>query len=343
MTYHTDPGRWTQAEGDAPELLRHAFQAGSHEGPSNLQMRTLALKLAAVGTGAALAAGASTAQASTTAASTTAAGGAVTMAKAGGALTLGKIAVSLALVGAAATGAVYLRRSDASQQVRQNTMQQVLDAQDLAPAQPAPVGTPTASAVTAPVVEKLGSPVAVAAPARKNTDVAVASLDKPAQQAEPVEPQRAEPQPTQAEPQAAVTHDNHHMQRQERRATSVHAAESAPAASTTAGTTPTKSSPAPRVSIEGVAGQRQQLSEIELLRSARSALAARPREAYRLAEEHKSLYPEGVFAQERDALAVEALQRAGDLKLARKLAEAFVQRYPSSPHAHRFRETMNLP
>lgn len=49
-----------------------------------------------------------------------------------------------------------------------------------------------------------------------------------------------------------------------------------------------------------------------------------------------------MFVQERDALAIEALLRAGELKLARELAEAFVSRYPSSPHAHRLRETMKL-
>jgi len=49
-----------------------------------------------------------------------------------------------------------------------------------------------------------------------------------------------------------------------------------------------------------------------------------------------------VFTQERDALAVEALMRAGDMKGARARAEDFVGRYPSSPHAHRFRETMNI-
>ena len=49
-----------------------------------------------------------------------------------------------------------------------------------------------------------------------------------------------------------------------------------------------------------------------------------------------------MFTQERDALAVEALLRAGDMDRARSLAEKFIAKYPTSPHAHRFRETMKL-
>ena len=49
-----------------------------------------------------------------------------------------------------------------------------------------------------------------------------------------------------------------------------------------------------------------------------------------------------VFAQERDALAVEALLRNGDNDEARQRAERFVEQYPTSPHAHRFRESMGL-
>ena len=83
-------------------------------------------------------------------------------------------------------------------------------------------------------------------------------------------------------------------------------------------------------------------SEVELLRRARAALGSRPRAAYALTEEHREHYPSGVFAQERDALAIEALLRAGDDGTARELARHFVRDYPASPHAHRFRETLGL-
>ena len=83
-------------------------------------------------------------------------------------------------------------------------------------------------------------------------------------------------------------------------------------------------------------------SEMELLRSARSALASRPKEAFALTEQHREHYPRGVFAQERDALAIEALLRSGNTETARSLAKSFVSAHPSSPHAHRFRETLGL-
>ena len=70
--------------------------------------------------------------------------------------------------------------------------------------------------------------------------------------------------------------------------------------------------------------------------------AERPREAFALTEQHREHYARGTFAQERDALAIEALMRAGEMDMARDLARRFVRTYPSSPHAHRFRETMGL-
>jgi hypothetical protein len=44
-------------------------------------------------------------------------------------------------------------------------------------------------------------------------------------------------------------------------------------------------------------------------------------------------YPQGVLAQERDALAVEALLALGERAKARALAAQFLVRYPASPHA----------
>src|SRR5262249_5601124 len=92
------------------------------------------------------------------------------------------------------------------------------------------------------------------------------------------------------------------------------------------------------VSVEA-AGQP---SEIELLRRARGALHLPPREAFALTEEPRAKSPRGVFAQERDAVAIEALLRAGETSTARSLAERFVREHPSSAHAHRFRESMGL-
>jgi len=324
MTYQSDPTRWTQSHGDAPELLRSAFDAGTREGPSDLQMRALALKLAAVGGGAAIAAGASTAHASATAG-----GGA--LASGGGAFTLTKIAVSLALIGAAATGTVLWQRSETSSTLARQTAQQVSSQhaeQAVAPSV-APGSAGSVSAAARGESEQPTPAQAVAAPELAPTPAAPAVLAEgpsPAVEADPVVVDTGTKAASEARQARSVRRSERHAARNDTAVSSPNAARSGDS-----------------VAVERVSGQRQQMSEIDLLRSARSALAARPREAYRLTEEHRSQYPQGVFTQERDALAVEALVRAGELKLARELAEVFVKRYPSSPHAHRFRESMKLP
>jgi hypothetical protein len=343
MTYHSDPTRWTQSPDGAPELLRGGLEAASQEGPSDLQMRTLALKLAAIGTGAAVAVGAAGgAKASTTAA------GAGMAAASGGTFSLAKIAVSIALIGAAATGgSLLLMRptSPAQPKLQANLTAPVAyegapvvhEPVELAPAPraeaavKAPVTAPVAAPVTAPVEATVEAPV---------TAPVVATLTVPvtakAEQAAVVLPEpvvaAAAPTPRVEDTQAEFTRAER-RERRHARASSVEPQQAVAPAVTSRGVP----------SIEQVAGQKPEPSEIELLSKARAALAAQPRDAYRLTEEHKAIYPEGMFGQERDALAVEALQRAGDLKHARELAEVFVKRYPSSPHAHRFRETMSLP
>jgi hypothetical protein len=315
MTYHSDPTRWTQSPGDAPELLRGGLEAASHEGPSDLQMRTLALKLAAVGTGAAVAVGAAAgAKASTTAA------GAGLVAASGGTFSLAKIAVSIALIGAAATGGSLLLRqpiSPVQPKLQPNVAAPV--AYEAAPVMREHVEVAPAQRAEAPVEVPVGVPVSVKA------EQAAAVLPEPVVAA-------AAPTPSVESTQAELAR----AERRERRHSRTSAVEPQHAV---APVVTSRGVP----SIEQVAGQKSQPSEIDLLSKARAALAARPRDAYRLTEEHKAVYPQGMFGQERDALAVEALQRAGDLKHARELAEVFVKRYPSSPHAHRFRETMNLP
>jgi hypothetical protein len=274
-------------------------------------MHALALKLAAVGTGAALAAGAAGAKAS----ATTAAG---TGLAATGSSVLTKIAVSVALIGAAATGGTVLLRQP-SAQVQQAPMHEVAATAPAvaqregvaqpALAQPAPAVVAERAQLAAPVLEKTEK-VEAAEP--------VAALEQTSDGTESKTERR---------------------ERREHRHSAARPADSVEATAASAEQTVTRATPP----VQQVKGEPTKLSEIDLLTKARSALAARPREAYRLTEEHKGLYPQGVFAQERDALAVEALQRAGDLKHARELAEVFLKHYPSSPAAHRFRETMNLP
>ncbi|HEX9622706.1 MAG TPA: hypothetical protein VF989_21335 [Polyangiaceae bacterium] len=78
---------------------------------------------------------------------------------------------------------------------------------------------------------------------------------------------------------------------------------------------------------------------LEARAALRSGNVARSRE---LLERAASLFPNGALSQEREALYVEALIRNGAGERARRLAESFVERYPSSPHAGRVREIAGL-
>jgi hypothetical protein len=72
--------------------------------------------------------------------------------------------------------------------------------------------------------------------------------------------------------------------------------------------------------------------EVALLETAREALARSPAEALRACERHRRLYPEGLFAEEREALAVEALARSGRRTEAVRRFDAFRARFAQSPH-----------
>ncbi len=78
-------------------------------------------------------------------------------------------------------------------------------------------------------------------------------------------------------------------------------------------------------------------SEVELLRRAQAALVAQPARALALTSEHQRRFREGVLAEEREALAIEALRRLGRLPEAQRRAEVFQRRYPNSVHASRLR------
>ncbi|MDD9933104.1 MAG: hypothetical protein OXT09_05850 [Myxococcales bacterium] len=76
-------------------------------------------------------------------------------------------------------------------------------------------------------------------------------------------------------------------------------------------------------------------TELELLRRAQRALGRSPSRALALARRHARDYPSGVFAQEREVVAIEAqlkLRRSG---VALERAQRFVERFPHSPHLHR--------
>jgi len=331
MTYDTDPTRWTDTPGAAPELLRDAFEAGHREGPSELQMRGLALKLAALSGGAALAVSASPAQAGVMQASSVTAGASITTSS--GALSFAKVAVSLALLGAAAAGTVIYHDVQAPLAQRSEPSAAV---QTSAPA--------VAHVVLPPAVEGRAARTAKSAasvPEKPVSDklaaVAMAAERPNSEPTEGSERQAASEQPSQQSTDGRARSARERRRRSDQRSQT-------PAAAVTK--LVQEESEAPREAREtnsATQGEGAPVQEIDLLRSARANLTARPREAYRLTELHRREFPEGVFVQERDALAIEALLRAGELKEARARAGKFVERYPSSPHAHRFRESLEIP
>jgi outer membrane protein assembly factor BamD (BamD/ComL family) len=76
--------------------------------------------------------------------------------------------------------------------------------------------------------------------------------------------------------------------------------------------------------------------ELELLTPAQAALRANQLDrALELADRHAALYATGTFAEEREAIAIEALQRLGQRDRARSRLAAFTTRYPQSGYRTR--------
>jgi hypothetical protein len=73
-------------------------------------------------------------------------------------------------------------------------------------------------------------------------------------------------------------------------------------------------------------------AELDLLARARRVVAGSPARALQLTAEHAQRFTDGVLAQEREVLAIEALFRMGQRDLAIKRARRFTERYPDSAH-----------
>jgi len=81
-------------------------------------------------------------------------------------------------------------------------------------------------------------------------------------------------------------------------------------------------------------------AELLLLLRARRSLRRDPSAAHALLEQHAATYPDGIFAQERELLSVEALLRQRARSEAFRRAERFIARHPSSPYAVRLRSML---
>lgn len=77
--------------------------------------------------------------------------------------------------------------------------------------------------------------------------------------------------------------------------------------------------------------------EMDLVARMRAAEPGDPSQALMLAEEGRRRFPGGFFAQEREALAIEALARLGRKAEATERARAFLASYPKSHFAERLR------
>jgi hypothetical protein len=307
MSYDQDPPRWTSAPEEAPELLRGAFSAGRSEGPSKAQMQTLALKIAALSAGSAVALGTAKAAAGSKVAASAAS------------WSIAKLAGLLIVAGGIATGAVIWNRSPrpTPRATAERPAQALVVAPDveLAPAQQ--VRVEEVEAVPSAEVPA-GQPVITSLPARAEAPEPVVAIDAPSA--------------------GSATASSAPARR------SVFATRSARGVRTTRPVqrAPAQSADAPEQPLQNADAASGVPSEIELLRRAQLALRSRPREAFQLTEEHRKHYPDGEFALERDALAIQALIRAGNPSMARDLAESFLKAHPDSPHAHRFREAMGI-
>jgi hypothetical protein len=81
-------------------------------------------------------------------------------------------------------------------------------------------------------------------------------------------------------------------------------------------------------------------TELSLLRRAQQALATDPNQALALGSLHAERFPNGLLAQERDVITIDALFRLGRRDEANARARAFLLRYPGSAHAWRVNELL---
>ncbi|HEX4448788.1 MAG TPA: hypothetical protein VH044_18725, partial [Polyangiaceae bacterium] len=79
------------------------------------------------------------------------------------------------------------------------------------------------------------------------------------------------------------------------------------------------------------------LSEIRAVALARGLVDRDPEAALALLEKTARAYPAGYFLEERQALTVMALDRAGHRSAAREAAHVFLRAYPNGPFSDRVR------
>jgi len=82
-------------------------------------------------------------------------------------------------------------------------------------------------------------------------------------------------------------------------------------------------------------------SELSLLQRAQQAISHDPSQALALCTQHAQRFANGVFVQEREVLAIDALLRLGRVAEAQARAHAFDDHYPGSAHTRRIQALLN--
>jgi len=122
------------------------------------------------------------------------------------------------------------------------------------------------------------------------------------------------------------------------------AVSAAPAASSAATEVPTvrpSAAPVKPTSVPTAPADQDLGVEAEMLHRARAAMRNDPARALAILSEHRSRFPRGVLAEERDALRVEALARLGKSREAERENDRFRREHPDSVHADRINTVLS--
>jgi hypothetical protein len=202
-----------------------------------------------------------------------------------------------------------------------------------------------------PVVPPIGaspfpapSPSADAVPPRSSTARSAAAEDAPVRRApsHPVaqEPHRGALAPARGAPGASASFPSH-----DDPAGGVVDAPAATANVAPPVEAPTASvapAPPPAPSAKPIPPPSQSLSEIRAVALARDLVDTDPQAALALLDQTQREHPTGYFVEERQALTVMALVRAGRQATARQQGAAFLRAYPNGPFSDRVRSVTGL-
>jgi hypothetical protein len=167
--------------------------------------------------------------------------------------------------------------------------------------------------------------------------------ERPAGAAAPKDPPTSAPAPVLPPSVPAVMEEDepHEAMEDDVAAPEVGQAEPAPPPSPSPGTPRSPALPRSEPEAKGATREEPEATkspnEMQLIRRAHLLVKSDPDAALRLVAEHAARFPNGVFAQEREVLAIDALLHAGRRAEAKARGRRFIQAHPDSPHIPRLR------